>query len=182
MRTRTGLALIAPLVACGLVPVAASEDPLPDDFNALFAFTCLKHFHAQDKLPAWIRAHGLEKLPADQAEFFLEDRPGDAWIMVTPGTRYVVSLREDRVCSVFAQRADPDSTRSGFIALVGTAPPQIVAKEEFGRGLNNDHERTVGYSWSRPKDEAALLFLLTTSDRDDAEIQAMASIAEVRND
>ncbi len=168
MRVRTALPLILAFATPNALGAAVPDALLPDDFNSVFALTCMKHFHSQSKLPETLIGLGLEKLPTDQAEAFLEGQHGGAWIFVTPTTRYVVSLREDKVCAVFAQRANPVTIQSGFSALVGTAPAPLVAREEHDLGPNDEHTKTMGYSWSRPEDEAAMLFVLTTSDSDDA--------------
>jgi hypothetical protein len=139
----------------------------------------MKYFYSQADLRETMR--DTPEVPPKKAEFFLGKSPGKAWLVVAPSTAYVVALRDDTLCAVFAQRADADSTRAGFSALVGTAPAPLVAVEvESGSlGPNNEHEGTIAYSWSRPEDTVELLFVLTTTDSKDATAQAMASMSLV---
>lgn len=124
---------------------------------------------------------GAPEAPPEKAEFFLGGKPGKAWFVVAPSTAYVVALRDDTVCVVFAQRADPTQVHAGFSALVSTALEPLVAaaQDATGLGPNDSHTRTTAYTWSRPKDKDELLFVLTTSDRSDATAQAMVSMSLV---
>ncbi|MDH5829085.1 hypothetical protein QFW80_00910 [Luteimonas sp. M1R5S18] len=141
----------------------------------------MKHFYSQDNLRKAMGDIGASEAPPEKAEFFLGGNPGKAWFVIAPPTAYVVALRDDTVCAVFAQRADPDQAHAGFSALVGTAPEPLVAAVQDPAGLrpNDAHTRTMAYSWSRSEDKDELLFVLTTSDKSDATAQAMASMSLV---
>lgn len=170
------------LMALTAAPAFAAERDVPDDFNILFATACMQYFHSQDKLPDEMDRQGLERLPPEQATSFLSGGEGTAWLKEAPGTRYVVSLSKGSICTVFAQRANPERIQSGFLDLVGAAPPPLVAEspDTAMLGPNNEHARTIARSWSRPKDKEELLFVLTTSSSDTARAQAMASMARVK--
>lgn len=167
------------LAIAALLPALAAASPASDGINDLFAGTCMKHFYSQDNLRKAM-SDALEA-PVEKAEFFLGGNPGKAWFVVAPSTAYVVALRDDTVCAVFAQHANPDQVRAGFLALVATAPEPLVAEAQNATGLgpNDAHTRTTAYSWSRPEDKDELLFVLTTSDRNDATAQAMVSMSLV---
>ena len=169
------------LVTTALLPALAVASPPPDSINDLFAGTCMKHFHSQDNLRKAMGDIGAPEAPPEKAEFFLGGNPGKAWFVIAPSTAYVVALRDDTVCAVFAQRANPDQVHAGFSALVGTAPEPLVAaaQDATDLGPNEPHIRTTAYSWSRPEDKDELLFVLTTSDSSDATAQAMASMSLV---
>lgn len=175
---RSLLLLMAPTVA----PAFAAENPLPDDVNALFATTCMQYYYSQDALHDRMEIQGLEVLPPDQAGFFLSGKEGTAWIFVAPSTRYVISLSKNSICSVFAQRGNPEQIQAGFLKLVGTAPAPLVAQlpDTAELGPNNDLAKTVARSWARPKDKEELLFVLTTSSSEEVTAQAMASMARVK--
>jgi hypothetical protein len=172
------------LMATTAAPAFAALNPLPGDFNALFATTCMQYYYAQDTLRDQMKSHGLEVLPPDQAGVFLGGKEGTAWIFVAPSTRYVISLSKSSVCSVFAQRGNPDQIQAGFQKLVGTAPAPLVAQapDTAGLGPNNDLAKTVARSWARPADKEELLFVLTTSSSEEVTAQAMASMARVKRD
>lgn len=170
------------LMATAVAPAFAAESPLPDDFNALFATTCMQYYYAQDALRDRMKSQGLEVLPPDQAGFFLSGKEGTAWIFVAPSTRYVISLSKNSTCSVFAQRGNPEQIQAGFLELVGTAPAPLViqAPDTAELGPNSDLAKTVARSWARPADKEELLFVLTTSSSEEVTAQAMASMARVK--
>lgn len=175
MRTLLALAALLPAFS-------AASSPPADSLSGLFAGTCMKYFYSQDGLREAMRNLGSSEVPSEKAEFFLGNKPGKAWFVITPSTAYVVALRDDTVCAVFAQRADAAQVRTGFVSLVGTAPQPMVATVEDPKLLgpnDNAHIQTVAYSWSRPKDKDELLFVLTTSDSSEVTAQAMASMSLV---
>lgn len=171
----TGLALLAPF------SVSAAA-PAPDDFNMLFATTCMQYFYAQDDLRKEMTGQGASVLRGEQAAFFLGGKPGTAWIITASGRNYVVSLREDTTCAVFAQRAEPEAVQRGFGALVDSAPGPLIARklDDPVLGPNAGPNRTIAYAWGREDDDSELVFTLTTSDDASATAQAMASMAVSR--
>jgi hypothetical protein len=164
-----------------LLPAVAAAVPPPDNINDLFASTCMKHFYSQDDLRKAMEDIGAPETPPEKAEFFLGGSPGKAWLVAAPSTAYVVALRDDTICAVFAQHAKPDQVHHGFPALVGTAPEPLVSVEleAAAPSLDDTQTRTMAYSWSRPEDKVELLFVLTTSDSSDATAQAMISMSFV---
>lgn len=163
------------------IPVFASASAMADGLTDLFASTCMKNFYAQDKLRAEMNASGASVVPPEKAGLFLNDRPGTAWLLMGSSTAYVVALRNDTSCAVFAQKADAARVRAAFIELVGSAPEPMSAEEQDGStlGPDNEHARTTAYTWSRPEDAGELLFVLTSSDSPEASAQAMVSMALV---
>jgi len=169
------------LAAAALVPTLAVASPPRDSIGDLFADTCMKHFYSQDALRKVMSDTDAPEASPEKAAFFLGGKPGKAWFVTGPSTAYVVALRDDTVCAVFAQRANADQARAGFAALVSTAPEPLVAvvQDADAFGPNDSHTRTAAYSWSRPEDKVELLFVLTTSESPDATVQAMASMSLV---
>ncbi|WP_425480565.1 NMCC_0638 family (lipo)protein [Luteimonas terricola] len=169
------------LITAALLPALATASTPSDSINDLFAGTCMKHFYSQDNLRKAMGDIGAPEAPPEKAEFFLDGNSGTAWFVVAPSTTYVVALRDDTVCAVFAQRADPNQVHAGFSALVGTAPEPLMAaaQEATGLGPNAPYTRTMAYTWSRSEDKDELLFVLTTSDSSDATAQAMVSMSLV---
>ena len=169
------------LAVAALFPAFAVASMPPDSINDLFAGTCMKHFYSQDSLRKAMSDIGAPEAPVEKAEFFLAGKPGKAWFVVAPSTAYVVALRDDSVCAVFAQRANADQAHSGFSNMVGTAPEPLVATAQGATALGPQapQTRTTAYSWSRSEDKDQLLFVLTTSDSADATAQAMVSMSLV---
>jgi len=162
----------------------SAEPSAPDTFNAIFATTCMQNYYSQDKLRENMKKEGFETLAGEQADFFLGGSSGTAWIIVTSDTRYVVSLRGDSVCSVFAQQADQKRTEAGFADLVKSAPSPFTSKmaDPKGLGPNTNETKTIAYAWSRPADASELLFVLTTSTSSEATAQAIASMSVVKKE
>ena len=162
--------------------VVSAAEIETSDFNALFATTCMQHFYAQDDLRKEMANRDAGALPGEQAEFFLGGQPGTAWIIASSGAKYVVTLRDDTLCAVFAQRAESAAVQTGFSSLVGSAAEPLIATklDAPALGPNNRSTTTIAYSWGRPEDDSELVFTLTTSDDVDAAVQAMASMALIK--
>ena len=120
-------------------------------------------------------------LQGEPSSFFLGGKPGTAWSVQADTGKYVVSLRDDNVCAVFAQRANVSEIQDNFTSLVTVAPDPLVAIEREPAGPNSDTLKTVSYAWTRPKDKSELLFTLTTSTEASPTVQAMASLAVTAN-
>jgi hypothetical protein len=86
---------------------------LPDDFNALFAMTCMKYFYSQGDLRKTMAERNAEVPSGEQAEYFLGGQPGGDLGHYCSEYKYVVSLRDDTLCAVFARRAISDAVQRG---------------------------------------------------------------------
>ena len=157
--------------------VFAAEQPQQEAFTALFATTCMQHFYAPEELRANMTSQSARVLHGEQSEFFLGGSSGTAWSVRLSDGMYVVSWRDDGVCTVFAQHAAGAEIHSNFAALVASAPDPLIASPREAEGPNTDAHRTASYAWHRPEDETELLFTLTTSSEASATVQAMASMA-----
>ena len=171
MRKIDGAAFLAllslPAVAFGQI----------DAFTDLFARTCMQHFYSQDKLREDMAQHPA--LAGEQAAFFLGGNDGSAWQVDRSGAKFVVSVREDGLCAVFAQTAPASEVQRNFAAIVGEAPEPLVAVMRSNTGPNSGSTSTVSYAWTREQDASELLFTLTTSDDASLPVQAMASLGLV---
>ena len=174
---RKFLLLIGILAACS--PLQALASPLTDQFTILFGNTCMLHFYSQDKLRQEMSTSATPELPAAKAAFFLNNGVGTAWSVSLAGGEYVVALRNDNFCAVYARKTDVQAAHAGFKALVAASPPPLVAAEldESLAGPNTQTLKSVAYSWSRPGDAVELVFILTTSSEVAPMVQAMASVA-----
>jgi hypothetical protein len=160
-------------------PSVGVVEPKPDDFNVLFATACMKHFFSPDELRKKMTEQRAEVLESGPATFFLGKLPGTAWAITIESAKYVISLRDDKTCSVYARRAEAKSVQRGFVSLVSTAPKPFSATksdEPFAES-NDSRTKTIEYSWVQPDDKPALAFTLITSENINAPNQAMASMA-----
>ncbi|MGO4701692.1 NMCC_0638 family (lipo)protein [Dyella sp. 2RAB6] len=164
-------------------PALAQDGDAAAFFVKLYAEKCMKHYAKPMALKAEFEAAKTPELPANTANFFLGGAPGKAWPQRGPGEgRFVVSLRDDGICAVFAQHADDANVERRFKDLVSTSPPPLAAAVD-----KDEHEmsptgpiHTLSYTWSRPGDESELLFTLTTAVSPDAPVQAMASLGRTK--
>ncbi|TDK21739.1 hypothetical protein E2F46_14455 [Luteimonas aestuarii] len=176
--------MIAWITLCCMTNGRASGpvDGSLDAFSTLFASTCMQHYDSQDALTAAITAYGGQDVPAGNASFFLGGKGGAAWIILAEEGRFVVSLREDGTCAVFAQRAIAEAARAGFQSLVSTAHPPLLAEPRTMPTAVDEQSRTLACAWFRPEDDSELLFVLTTSDDPDANVQAVATVSIASRD
>jgi hypothetical protein len=155
-------------------PCAASD---ADNFTYLFARTCMQNFYTPEDLAAQMAGNPV--LEGESAKYFLGGAGGTAWSINDGSARYVVALRDDSVCAVFAAQAPIEEVTRNFVTSVSTAPPPLLAVERQGKGPSTEHVRTTAYGWSREQDKTELLFTLTTSNDELAPVKAMASVALV---
>lgn len=161
--------------------LAQEPDRKPEFFAKLYAQTCMKHFGKPDGLRNELTANKLPELPPQQAQAFLAESPGTAWLIPNPVGDFVVSLRNDNVCAVFARRADAAEVERRFSDLVSKSPPPLVSEKLRDDHTNSDNgaTHTISYAWSQPQASQKLLFTLTTATSPSARLQAMASLAIV---
>lgn len=167
-----------------LVPPLAGGAPATDGYTffiKLFADACMKHYTNLDGIKAEMDAEHAAALPADKSGFFLGGKPGKAWVRTdTDGRGYVVSLRDDGICAVFAQKADTVMVEQQFNAIASTSPAPMVAQKLMDQNemVATGPIHTISYGWSAGKgDKTQLTFTLTTAVSPDAFVQAMASLA-----
>jgi hypothetical protein len=159
--------------------MAASNTLAGEAFTNLFAQACVAHFQNPEQLRQVMAAQNVSQLPPDQAAVFLGGAPGTGWGVQIEDSRFVVTLTDHRVCSVFAQHADVAGVKEGFTDLVNGPPePYRSARlDDAVGGPNTDVLSSVAYAWFRPGDRVQFLFRLTTSSADNPNVQAVASLA-----
>lgn len=154
---------------------AAPVEPV----TTLFAMTCMKYFTAPDELKAEMQRRNAPVIDGQMASFFLHDTPGTAWAVRMPSGKFIVSWRNEGVCSVFAQEASVADAESHFTALVSSAPAPLTAVEQAGVGPNAGGLHSISYAWRSAEDPTELLFTLTTSTEAKTTVRAMASMGVV---
>ena len=155
----------------------AQEPPsVQEPFTTLFALTCMQHYYSPNKLGEQMEADGAAEVPPQNAEFFLGGKTGKAWIVLEQESRYVISLRDDGICAVFAQKANDVEAHKNFASLVSTAPTPMLSEKRETNAPDSGDARSASYAWFRPKDKSELLFTLTTTSSETATVQAMASM------
>ncbi|TBR36591.1 MULTISPECIES: NMCC_0638 family (lipo)protein [Dyella] len=181
---------LAVLFAAAMLLPAMPARAAPADghtfFIQLFASTCMKHYTHLEGLKDAMAAEHAAELPAEKSGFFLGGQPGKAWVRSdSDGVGYVVSLRDDGICAVFAQKADTVMVEQQFNAIASTSPKPLVAEKlmDQNKMVETGPIHTISYGWSAGKsDNTQLTFTLTTAVSPDAPVQAMASLVRTQKD
>lgn len=180
----TTLLASAPVLAQSQDTVSSAGDKNAAFFANIYSGTCLKFAGKPAELRTELDTNKQPQLPADKAKAFLVGHPGTAWLIANPGGSFVVSLRDDNVCAVYAQRANATEVEKRFIALVTqTGTPDLLITKSLDQQAKttNGPTHTLAYTWSAAKAAQKMLFTLTTTTSNNSAMQAMASLAMVRN-
>lgn len=151
----------------------------------LFAKTCVKHTGKADELRTELKTAGLPVIPDQYAASFLGGAPGQAWSATNPVGEFVIAVRQDGICAVFARQANQKDTETIFATMVKAVsrPPFAVTKgKETTATTPNGPTHTMAYKSAAPKAKTAIQFTLTTASEPTAALQAMASLMIVPNE
>jgi hypothetical protein len=162
-----------------------ASDPKAQGFIDLFLSTCVKFYGKPDTLRADLEQRRIPSIPSQDASFFLDDKEGSAWSATNSIGEYIVSLRKDGVCAVFARRARDTDVQRLFAEVVQglPIPPMMVQKKEDKLSMTpNGPTRFISYAYAKPEAKGSLHFALTTASADNAFLQAMATLVMVRNE
>ena len=158
---------------------AGASDDQANSFAKVYLSLCMKHLMNLDELREKLRP--IPSLPAEKAALFLAGYAGNAWPVPDKSATIVLAIPSDmNLCAVHVRRANPETSLKLFTHLVATAPAPLVSIpvkiEQIhspGKGLIQTH----AYQWSVPGASLKLLFTLTTSASESAEIQVLGSAA-----
>ena len=161
------------------VAVFASEPGGSESCTTLFAKTCMANFYSQDKLREEMAAQESPVLNAEQSKVFLGGATGTAWGVAVDDAAYIVVLRDDNVCAVYAQRVPVAEVQKNFTAMVSAGVPPLVAEKikDISPAPVSGSMTTIAFSWSRAGDKVKLVFTLTTSSEESPTIQAFATMS-----
>lgn len=155
----------------------ASATPQADSFANIYASICVKHLANLDELRAKLK--DMPELPPEKAGRFLQGMDGNAWPVPDRNGVFVVALPKGKnLCSVFARRVDAQAAEERFVRLVQKAPAPLVSRlatDERGQSSRSGATKTVSYEWSAPQAKRKMLFMLTTSTGESADIQGLAT-------
>jgi hypothetical protein len=174
----TCVTLLGAISICG----AASASPQADSFANIYASICLKHLANLDELRAKLK--DMPELPPEKAGRFLQNMDGNAWPVPDRNGVFVVAVPKGKnLCSVFARRVDAQAAEEKFMSLVQKAPAPLVSRlatDERGQGSPSGATKTISYEWSAPQAKRKMLFMLTTSTGESADIQGLATASLVQ--
>lgn len=159
---------------------AADVDSKATFFSNIYLSLCMKNISDLEVL----RSQLLQKFPSfpkDKAAPFLNGMDGDAWPVVSSLGNFVIALpKGKKLCAVYAPRANQHDVENRFLELVSVAPQPFVSEkrtDETKDTIKNGETHTIGFIWSLAGIARKISFILTTSSKEDADIQALLTVS-----
>ncbi|HEY6528026.1 MAG TPA: hypothetical protein VIZ65_04990 [Cellvibrionaceae bacterium] len=150
-------------------------------FSNLYSSVCLKNIHDLGKLKAQLK--GETQMPAEDTRKLLRGAEGNAWIVPDDSGAFILALQEkSRICTVIAHHADAKSVEEAFLKLVNSPIAPLETKkinDKFDKTTANGKAHTSTYEWQAHNGKHKLVFVLSTSTFEKAEMQAIGSISIV---
>ena len=150
------------------------------NFVALFHDSCMVYLGQDQALNATLGNHGFKILPDTAAADYLQGSTGLVWAAPKGVGDFVVALRDDGSCAVFARRIDESAVQSDFdeIARATASPLPVVRQPDRVEDSADGPLNTRSYLQGRPGSTAIQLTLSTTSSAT-AHQQAVATLSLV---
>jgi hypothetical protein len=150
-------------------------------FSNLYSSVCLKNIHDLGKLKTQLK--DATQMPAEDTRKLLRGAQGTAWIVPNDSGAFILAIQEkSRVCKVIAHHAEAKSVEEAFLKLVNNPIAPLEAKkisDTFDQTTANGKAHTATYEWQAQKGKHKLVFVLSTSTFEKAEMQAIGSITLV---
>ncbi|CAN5863057.1 hypothetical protein BH11PSE12_BH11PSE12_05940 [soil metagenome] len=159
-------------------------DPKASAFAKNYSDICIRNLPDLEALRVRLSA-SLPKFPPGQAAHFLQGKEGDAWPIPSKEDKgnFVLTLLEKKnVCSLYGRRANAKDVEKLFSQLVGRAPQPLTSERKEDVWMDPaDHGKghIISYVWSLPDVKRKFLFMLTTSESDNADAQAFATASTI---
>lgn len=153
-------------------------------FARFYNSFCIHRMNDLDDLKRELGA--VAQLAPAGAELFLNGKPGGAWPLPDLEGLFVLALPDDEpLCTVYARRADAAYTEELFIKLV-SAPvaPLLTRKITDGhmQTPKNGTAHVLEYEWYMEDSSRRILFTLSTSELENADLQVTGSVFIVEGD
>jgi hypothetical protein len=168
------------MFSVGQFAYADETDAKAVAFAKHYSEICLRNLPNLERLRSQLSAN-VPKFPPIQAALFLRGNEGDAWPVPSKehNGNFVLALWAKKdFCALYGRRANPKDVERLFIQLVEKAPPPFVSKRKYDSWADrtpNGKGHIISYVWSLPDAKRSFLFMLTTADSDNADVQALAS-------
>ena len=160
---------------------ASDSEKQAESFANIYSSTCLKNLTNLDKLRNKLKK--MPKLPPEKSVGFLSGDSGEAWPVPDKYGLFVLAIPNDKdICMVYARRANTVKAEELFTTLVAKAPVPLVSKlikDENLKTKTNGENHTISYEWAIPNTSKRMLFTITTSNFDKAQLQVLGSAAIV---
>ena len=164
----------------GVAVQTALGDPekQADAFSRIYATFCLKHINELEKLRQ--RLVTAPQVPKEKAVGFLQGYDGEAWIVPEPSGQYVIALpKEQNLCFVYGFRAGQEPVEKRFAAMANAASGSMTVKKvkDDKKKMSFGMLHTLSYEWTLAGSPRKTILKLSTTDSDNAPMQAYASAA-----
>lgn len=150
-------------------------------FSNLYSSVCLKNIHNLGKLKEQLK--NATQMGAEETHKLLRGAKGNAWVVPDDSGAYILTLHEKSpICTVIAHHAEAKAVEDAFLNLVNNPIAPLVAKKISDRQDTtkaNGKAHTTTYEWQALKGKHKLVFVLSTSTFEQAEVQAFGSISLV---
>lgn len=159
-----------------------------DGFMGYFSIMCMHHLANLEGLRAKINDSNAPKLPAESAKLFLNKYTGDVWPLPEDGrlgNLVMVLPYNKNICIVNARRINKNEVEKQFEQLVSKPLKPLVAtlkSNEERDTVVNGKTHTISYIWDILGASRKLLFMLTTSDFEKAELQGLATASIIKDE
>jgi hypothetical protein len=136
----------------------------------------------QQALNAMLERNGFKILPVDASADYLQGTTGIAWAAPRSLGEWVVGLRDDGTCAVFARRIREADVQSAFDGLArAAASPVLPVIRQADRVVDSPagptHYRS--YLQGRSSTGSAIQLALSTTSSASARYQAVATLSLV---
>lgn len=147
-----------------------------DAFSRIYATFCLKHINELEQLRQ--RMTTAPQIPKEKAVKFLQGYEGEAWVVPEQSGQFVIALpKEQNLCFVYGFRAGQESLEKRFVAMANVVSGSMTVKKvkDDKKKMHFGMLHTTSYEWTIPGSPKKATLILSTTDADDAPMQAYAS-------
>ena len=154
-------------------------------FMGVYNAMCVQSGGRTEIITKILEGKGAPKLTPEQAQPFLQGKIGTAWPIVVSEGSFVLVATSDNMCSLFAKKADTkevESFFSSFFTSFAKQPNIVMLKQDKNeKKVDGGVLTTISYLMTVGDAKDAFDIRLTTSTSTTSNVQALASIAMVKN-
>jgi hypothetical protein len=169
------------LLLCSFTCSAEDAQLQAKAFSNLYNTVCLKNINDLGKLKQQLK--NATQMSADETRKILRGATGSAWVVPDDSGAFILALHEKNpICTVIAHHADAKSVEEAFLKLVNNPIEPLEAKKisaVYNKTTANGKAHTTTYEWQAHNGKYKIVFVLSTSNLAQAEIQAFGSISLV---
>jgi hypothetical protein len=178
MKNRISSVLAIALLSFSL-SASAGDPPLREKYAVdWFAESCINNAGKNERIADWALSRGLPPLTDEATHAFLLGSAGQGWAATYDSGEYVIVMRADGLCTLFARRAEPQSTRTYFFEILNHLLPESrYSRSEYTekKKLNKGILETTHFNIGKEGSEKVLHVVISTSDSTEGNYQVAMS-------